>query len=226
MHAKIKMPTKRALTHCEVGQTDVLAMPYLNALCCKMVTLLYIKYHIEEVLSIGRGGKIMNYFVGLDIGTESVGWAVTDEGYAILKKNGHALWGVRQFRKRKRRKNAGYIALQGGDCSAGSRRLAMLRDIFAPEIAQVDLRSFSAWKRASFWSQTNAPSAPLLWDAIHCFQISATATATITASFPSIYHLRKALILEDRDLIFASSISLSTIFSRARPFSFRRYVPG
>ena len=39
----------------------------------------------------------MDYFIGLDIGTESVGWAATDTQYAILKKNGKALWGVRQF---------------------------------------------------------------------------------------------------------------------------------
>ena len=39
----------------------------------------------------------MAYYVGFDIGTKSVGWAVTDEGYSILKKNGKALWGARQF---------------------------------------------------------------------------------------------------------------------------------
>ena len=37
------------------------------------------------------------YFIGLDIGTDSVGWAVTDTGYKVQKKNGKALWGVRLF---------------------------------------------------------------------------------------------------------------------------------
>ena len=37
------------------------------------------------------------YFIGLDIGTDSVGWAVTDTAYRVQKKNGKALWGVRLF---------------------------------------------------------------------------------------------------------------------------------
>ena len=38
-----------------------------------------------------------DYFIGFDIGTDSVGWAVTDPQYKILKRNGKALWGVRLF---------------------------------------------------------------------------------------------------------------------------------
>lgn len=37
------------------------------------------------------------YFLGLDIGTDSVGWAVTDTDYKLCKCNGKALWGVRLF---------------------------------------------------------------------------------------------------------------------------------
>lgn len=35
-----------------------------------------------------------NYYLGLDIGTGSVGWAVTDEQYQIPKVHGKALWGA------------------------------------------------------------------------------------------------------------------------------------
>lgn len=38
-----------------------------------------------------------NYYLGLDIGTGSVGWAVTDEQYQIPKVHGKALWGSRLF---------------------------------------------------------------------------------------------------------------------------------
>ena len=37
------------------------------------------------------------YYIGLDIGTASVGWAVTDASYNVVKKHGKALWGVRLF---------------------------------------------------------------------------------------------------------------------------------
>ncbi len=37
------------------------------------------------------------YFLGLDCGTSSVGYAVTDEVYNILKFNGKAMWGSHVF---------------------------------------------------------------------------------------------------------------------------------
>ena len=37
------------------------------------------------------------YYLGLDMGTGSVGWAVTYSEYHVLRKHGKALWGVRLF---------------------------------------------------------------------------------------------------------------------------------
>ena len=37
------------------------------------------------------------YNIGLDLGTSSVGWCVTDENNNILKKNGKNMWGARLF---------------------------------------------------------------------------------------------------------------------------------
>lgn len=39
----------------------------------------------------------MSYFIGVDMGTSSVGWAVTDENYVIVRRKGKDLWGVREF---------------------------------------------------------------------------------------------------------------------------------
>ena len=41
--------------------------------------------------------KGKEYYIGLDIGTNSIGWAVTDTNYNILKKNRKFLYGVRLF---------------------------------------------------------------------------------------------------------------------------------
>ena len=38
-----------------------------------------------------------DYFIGLDVGTDSVGWAASDTNYNLLKCNQKALWGVRLF---------------------------------------------------------------------------------------------------------------------------------
>lgn len=38
-----------------------------------------------------------DYYLGLDIGTDSVGWAVTDMSYNILNFNRKAMWGIHLF---------------------------------------------------------------------------------------------------------------------------------
>ena len=44
--------------------------------------------------------KNCDYYIGLDMGDASVGWAVTDTNYNILKFNGKALWGIRHLRRK------------------------------------------------------------------------------------------------------------------------------
>ena len=41
--------------------------------------------------------KYPEYSIGLDIGTNSVGWAVTDSENNILKHGGKNMWGARLF---------------------------------------------------------------------------------------------------------------------------------
>ena len=36
-----------------------------------------------------------DYFMGLDMGTGSLGWAVTDSSYHLCRAHGKDLWGVR-----------------------------------------------------------------------------------------------------------------------------------
>ena len=37
------------------------------------------------------------YYLGLDMGTSSVGWAVTNTKYELLRKKGKDMWGIREF---------------------------------------------------------------------------------------------------------------------------------
>ena len=40
---------------------------------------------------------MIKYYLGLDLGTSSIGWAVTDENYRLLRAKGKDLWGIREF---------------------------------------------------------------------------------------------------------------------------------
>ena len=67
--------------------------------------------------------KKQDYYIGLDIGTNSVGWAVTDEKYNLIKApiNGkyknHDMWGIRLFEE-------GKTAAERRTARANRRRLA------------------------------------------------------------------------------------------------------
>ena len=47
--------------------------------------------------SNGNQKRISDYYIGLDVGTDSVGWAVTDPEYNVPRFRGNAMWGVRLF---------------------------------------------------------------------------------------------------------------------------------
>ena len=54
--------------------------------------------------------KFEEYYIGLDMGTGSVGWAVTDPTYNIIKRHGKALWGIRLFESAKTAEESSRIA--------------------------------------------------------------------------------------------------------------------
>lgn len=41
--------------------------------------------------------KVDEYYVGFDIGTNSVGYAVTDKNYNLIKHGGEPMWGSHVF---------------------------------------------------------------------------------------------------------------------------------
>lgn len=78
-----------------------------------------------------------NYNIGLDIGTNSVGWAVTDDEGKVLKLKGRHLWGVRLFDE------ANTAAERRGYRSTARRldrrkeRIKLLQDLMKEDIATV-----------------------------------------------------------------------------------------
>lgn len=86
-----------------------------------------------------RGTKMnKKYYLGLDIGTNSVGWAVTDENYNLYKYAGKRMWGIRLFEaadtaaeRRTKRSNRRRL-------SRKKQRIDLLQELFSKEIAKKD----------------------------------------------------------------------------------------
>lgn len=94
-----------------------------------------------------------NYYIGLDIGTDSVGYAVTDTDYALMRHKGEPTWGVnlfdeallcvdrRTFRTARRRIERRKV------------RLHLLRELFAKEIAKVDPDFYKRIDESALWDE-------------------------------------------------------------------------
>lgn len=132
------------------------------------------------------------YFLGLDIGTNSVGWTVTDETYNIVKKNGKSLWGVRMFDEAQSAKERrGYRTLRKNIDRRGTR-IDLLQMLFAEEIYKVDPTFYKRLDESFYHieDRQNKNKYTLFNDGWSDYDYF--------TKFPTIYHLRKELIEKDQ----------------------------
>ena len=88
----------------------------------------------------------MKKYLGIDIGTESIGWALTDENYGLLSYKKHPMWGVHLFDPAEncdiRRKNRGVRRAS----RRRKWRISILQELFDAEITKVDENFFARIK--------------------------------------------------------------------------------
>lgn len=123
-----------------------------------------------------------DYFLGLDIGTDSVGYAVTDENYKLQRFHGSDAWGVtlfdaaslsdsrRTFRSARRR------------LDRRQQRVQLVQELFAKEIAKVDSRFFIRIKESRLFREDAGDQYPL-------FNENGFTDKNYYASYPTIHHL-------------------------------------
>ncbi|MBP3427482.1 MAG: type II CRISPR RNA-guided endonuclease Cas9 [Clostridia bacterium] len=149
------------------------------------------------------------YFIGLDIGTDSVGWAVTTPDYRVVKKNGKALWGVRLFESAQNEKDKNKktpMAERRGHRSARRRlerrkqRISMIRAYFSEEIAKIDPAFFLRLDESKFHPEDKKLTDDGMPLGKHLlFTGSAYNDKQYHKDYPTIYHLRHALMTQERE---------------------------
>lgn len=93
------------------------------------------------------GKSIEKYFLGLDIGTNSCGFAVADENYNILRVKGKKFWGVRLFDKADTAENRRIKRSLRRRLDRRKLKLSWLNEIFAKDIRLLYLALHSIIKR-------------------------------------------------------------------------------
>ena len=71
-----------------------------------------------------------DYYLGLDIGTESVGWAVTNPDYQLMKFGKKTMWGVRLFPEAQTAAERRLFRVSRRRLERRAQRLALLQELF------------------------------------------------------------------------------------------------
>ena len=136
--------------------------------------------------------KQSDYFIGLDIGTDSIGWAVTTPDYQLVKRNGKALWGIRLFDEAQPAQDRRAYRVARRRIERRKQRLQWLQEIFAQAIGQVDPAFFQRLRESKFFEEDKQSDFPL--GRYTLFSDKNYCDKDYHKQFPTIYHLRKALI--------------------------------
>ena len=135
--------------------------------------------------------KNKEWYLGLDVGSASVGWAATDSNYNLLRKNKKRLWGTRLFEE-------ATTAADRRVYRAGRRRLArrkwrinLLEELFIKEVSKKDSNFFLRLKESKYRFEDKS----LMNDYI-LFNDKDYTDKDYYKEYPTIYHLRSSLMTE------------------------------
>ena len=128
-----------------------------------------------------------NYYLGLDVGTSSVGWAVTDENYNVLKFRGNAMWGVRLFDEAQDASSRRSSRTARRRIARRNQRLFLLRLLFAEEINKLDPQFFLRLEESALHEEDKSGGKYSL------FSDKLFTDKDYYRRYPTIYHLRKEL---------------------------------
>lgn len=133
------------------------------------------------------------YYLGLDIGTNSVGWAVTDPSYRLERFHKKDMWGIRLFEQAdtaadRRAKRTNRRRLQ-----RRHQRIQLLQELFAEEMARVDDTFFLRLNESKLHLEDKSVK-----EKYPLFIEKGYTDIDFYQEYPTIYHLRKDLMESDQ----------------------------
>ena len=143
-------------------------------------------------MSSDRRNFMGKFYVGLDVGTDSVGIACTDENYNLLRAKGKDLWAVRLFDEAvtaadRRTKRTARRRLQ-----RRAQRIDLLQELFEPYVP--DKLFFARLNNSGFLYEDKNER---LQSPYSLFADKTFTDKEYYKKFPTIFHLRRSLIDPD-----------------------------
>lgn len=141
----------------------------------------------------------IKYYIGVDIGTNSVGWAVIDENGNLLKKGKHHLWGSRLFYQAQTAQNRRNYRSSRRRYNKRRQRIGLLRLIMSDMVLEVDPSFFIRLEKTTFLDKEDKKA--ILKDNYkmnyNLFCDEDYNDKKYFKDYPTIYHLRKKLCESD-----------------------------
>lgn len=130
-----------------------------------------------------------NYSIGLDIGTNSVGWAVINsDTFKVMRRGRKALWGVRLFEEANTAVSRRTARGTRRRYDRRRKRIKLLQDLFRDEIMKIDPLFFKKLQE-SFYSPKDKVN-----KTIQMTPDDHKIMSDYYEKYPTIYHVRKAVI--------------------------------
>ncbi len=137
--------------------------------------------------------SLEKYSIGLDMGTNSVGYAVIDKDGNVLKFRKKNMMGVRLFETGNTAKKRRMDRNIRRRYSRRRERIKFLREIFNDEIMSIDENFFKRMDEGFLWLEDKSTGQKkTLFNDVHF------TDGEYYSTYPTIYHLRKALCENDK----------------------------
>ena len=147
------------------------------------------------------------YYAGINLGTSSVGWAVTSENYKIARKKGKDLWGVRMFDEAETAKDRRLHRTSRRRMDREKARIALVKEYFAEEIEKIDPGFYQRLEESKY-----RPEDKKTGTKYGLFADPNFTDKEYYEKYPTISHLRKELIESEEEhdvrLVFLAVLNL------------------
>lgn len=134
------------------------------------------------------------YYIGLDIGTNSVGWAVTNLNYEVLKFKGNAAWGVNPLPETAQASERRLHRTEKRRLDRHQQRIALLQELFAKIILPYDENFFLRLKESDLFKEDKTVNADY-----GIFNNPAYKDCDYHEEYPTIHHLILDLMNSDKE---------------------------
>lgn len=156
------------------------------------------------------------YYLGLDIGTDSVGYSVADMSYNVIKKGKKNLMGTRLFESGNTAEERRGFRSNRRRLDRKKERIELLQNIFEKEICKVDSEFFLRLKESMYHLEDKS-----VYQKNTLFNDMDYIDKNYHNTYKTIYHLRKALMKGEVDDIRLLYLGIEHILKYRGHFLFQ-----